>query len=168
MKTISILLIAVLLVLSACNTTTKQSLSPTEKVELAAEVSATVNNMIDGMKKIDIEQAFESKFLLNDDFKYIDIYGKVLTMDEFLKEARGVFDNAEKVDFNFSSPDVRILSQDLAVVTLVYSGKFYFPGSTLAFPECGSTLILNKIDNVWKVIHFHESLQASEFVMTEV
>ena len=168
MKTISILLIAVLLVLSACNTTTKQSLSPTEKVELAAEVSATVNNMIDGMKKIDIEQAFESKFLLNDDFKYIYIYGKVLTMDEFLKEAHGVFDNVEKIDFNFSVPVIRIIDRNAAVVNMTYSGKYFFPTSTIAWPPCGSTLVLQKIGNEWKVIHFHESIQASEFVMTEL
>jgi hypothetical protein len=35
-------------------------------------------------------------------------------------------------------------------------------------PECGSTLVLQKIDNNWKVIHFHESLQESEFVTTEL
>jgi hypothetical protein len=168
MKTISILLTAGLLVLAACTNNAEKPLSETEKADLAQEVETTINTMMDGMKNIDVEAAFESNFLLDENFKYVDIYGKTLKKDGFRKAAHGVFDNVEKIEFEFTTPIIRIIDRKVAVVNLTYSGKFYFPGSTLSFPECGSTLVLQKIDNKWKVIHFHESLQESEFVTTEL
>lgn len=168
MKTISILLTAGLFVLAACTNNAEKPLSETEKADLAQEVETTITTMMDGMKNIDVEAAFESNFLLDENFKYVDIYGKTMNFGAFEKEVHKVFDNLEKVDFSFSAPDVRIVTRDVAIVTMPYKGKFYFPGSTLSFPECGSTLVLQKIDNKWKVIHFHESLQESEFVTIEL
>lgn len=168
MKTISIFLTAGLLMFTACTNTTEKPPTQNEKEAITSEVSATINNMMDGMKNMDVKQAFETNFLLSEDFRYIDIYGKTMNVEEFTKEVHSIFDNLEKVDFGFSQPDVRIVTREVAIVTLAYKGKFYFSGSTLSFPECGSTLVLNKIDNEWKVIHFHESLQASEFVITDL
>ena len=168
MKTISILLIAGLFMLAACTTKTEKPLTQTEKEVLAQEVETTIHKMMDGMKHMDVKQAFESNFLLDKDFKYIDIRGETMRVDAFTKEVHSVFDNLEKVDFEFSAPEIRIVTRDVAIVTMPYKGKFYFPGSTLSFPECGSTLVMQKIDNEWKVIHFHESLQESEFVTADL
>ncbi len=168
MKTISILLTAGLFMLAACTSITEKTLTQTEKDILAEEVETTINVMMEGMKNIDIEKAFESNFLMDDDFKYIDIYGKTLGKDGFRKAAHGVFDNVEKIEFEFTAPIIRIIDRNVAVVNLTYSGKYYFPGSTLAWSPCGSTLVLQKINNAWKVIHFHESLQESEFITSDI
>ena len=168
MKTFSILLTAGLFVLAACTNITEKPLTQTEKNDLAQEVEATINTMMDGMKHMDVNQAFESNFLLDKDFKYIGINGETMHFDEFDKEVHQIFDNLEKVDFAFSAPEIRLVTRDVAIVTMPYKGKFYFPGSTLSFPECGSTLVLQKIGDEWKVIHFHESLQESEFVTSDL
>ena len=168
MKSILLVLTACTLVFYSCTNATEQALTENEKETLAQEVETTINKMMDGMKNIDVEAAFESNFLMDENFRYVDIYGKTMSFSAFEKAAHGVFDNLEKVDFSFSAPDVRVVARNVAIVTMPYKGKFYFPGSTLSFPECGSTLVLQKIDNEWKVIHFHESLQATEFVTTDL
>ncbi|WP_321996480.1 nuclear transport factor 2 family protein [Draconibacterium orientale] len=168
MKSILLILTACTLVFYSCTNATEQTLTENEKETLAQEVETTINKMMDGMKNIDVEAAFESNFLMDENFKYVDIYGKTLKKDGFRKAAHGVFDNVEKIEFEFTTPIIRIIDRKVAVVNLTYSGKYYFPGSTLAWSPCGSTLVLQKIDNKWKVIHFHESLQESEFVTTEL
>ncbi len=168
MKTITILFAAGLFMLAACTNTTEKPITDTEIEALSQEVEATINTMMDGMKHMDVNQAFEANFLLDKDFKYIGIHGETMRVDAFSKEVHAVFDNLEKVDFSFSTPDIRIVTRDVAIVTMPYKGKFYFPGSTLSFPECGSTLVLQKINNKWMVIHFHESLQESEFVTADL
>ncbi|WP_297096611.1 nuclear transport factor 2 family protein [uncultured Draconibacterium sp.] len=168
MRTISILLTAGLFMLAACTNTAEKPITQAEKEVLSQEVETTINKMMEGMKHMAVTQAFESNFLLDKDFKYIGIRGETMRVDAFSKEVHGVFDNLEKVDFAFSTPDIRIVTRDVAIVTMPYKGKFYFPGSTLSFPECGSTLVLQKIDNKWMVIHFHESLQESEFVTADL
>lgn len=168
MKSILILLIAGLFMLSGCTNTEEKPLTQTEKEVLTQEVETTINKIMDGMKHMDVTQAFESNFLLDKDFKYIGIHGETMRADAFSKEVHQVFDNLEKVDFGFSTPEIRLVTRDVAIVTMPYKGKFYFPGSTLSFPECGSTLVLQRIDNKWMVIHFHESLQESEFVIADL
>ncbi|WP_321372269.1 nuclear transport factor 2 family protein [uncultured Draconibacterium sp.] len=168
MKSILLVLTACTLVFYSCTNATEQALTENEKETLAQEVETTINKMMDGMKNIDVEAAFESNFLMDENFRYVDIYGKTLKKDAFRKAAHGVFDNVEKIEFEFTTPIIRIIDRKVAVVNLTYSGKYYFPGSTLAWSPCGSTLVLQKIDNEWKVIHFHESIQESEFVTTDL
>jgi len=167
MKAKNLLLIMALFVLFSCTKQSNAPLTQQEKEKITTEVNAVMNSMMEGMKNLDVSMAFEANFLLDNDFKYIDIYGKVLDSESFMEEVHNNFDVAEKVNFNFSEPDIRILNAGAAIVTLIYHGTFYFPESTLTFPDCGSTLVLKKTEDGWKVIHFHESLQASEFVMTE-
>jgi uncharacterized protein (TIGR02246 family) len=166
MKPKILVLIIALFAFFSCTKQTKAPLTKEEKNELTKEVNAVINSMEEGMKKLNASQAFETTFLLNDDFKYIDIHGKVLNSKAFMEEVHSVFDDARKVDFGFSEPDIRIVNSDVAIVTLIYHGTFYFPESTLAAPDCGSTLVLEKTEEGWKVIHFQESLQESEFVQT--
>ena len=151
----------------SCTNNNNAPLTQQEKAELTTEVNAVMNTMMEGMKNLDASQAFEANLLLNDDFKYIDIHGKVLDSKAFMEEVHNNFDVAKKVEFGFSEPDIRIVTPDVAIVTLIYHGTFYFPETTLTFPDCGSTLVLGKTANGWKVIHFHESLQESDFVMSD-
>ncbi len=167
MKTTQVFCMVIMLVFTACTDAPKQPLSESEKNVLVSEVDTTINSMIDGMKKLDMEQAFTSNFLENDEFKYVDIRGKIMNFDEFFKAANDIFNSAKKVDLFFSYRDIRIVASDVALVTLVYNGKYYFESSSMTFPDCGCTLVLNKIDGVWKIIHFHESIQESQFVQTQ-
>ena len=168
MRKIQLLLLATLLLagFNSCNIN-NSPLTQQEKEELTTEVNTVMNSMMEGMKNLDVSTAFEATFLLNNDFKYIDIHGKVLNSNAFIEEVHNNFDVAKKVEFGFSEPDIRIVTPDVAIVTLIYHGTFYFPETTLTFPDCGSTLVLEKTTDGWKVVHFHESLQESDFVMSE-
>ena len=166
MKPKNLILIIALFGVFSCTNQSKSPLTQEEKNEITKEVNAVMNSMMEGMKNLDASQAFEANLLLNDDFKYIDIHGKVLNSKAFMEEVHSNFDVAKKVEFGFSTPDIRIVTRDVAIVTLIYHGTFYFPETTLTFPDCGSTLVLEKTADGWKVIHFQESLQESEFVQT--
>lgn len=168
MNTTKLFVTIFLFVLFSCTKQSNAPLTQQEKEKITAEINAVMNSMMEGMKNLDASKAFEADFLLNDEFKYIDIYGKVLDSESFMKEVHNNFDVAEKVNFSFSEPDIRIVNAGAAIVTLIYHGTFYFPESTLTFPDCGSTLVLERTPGGWKVIHFHESLQESDFVMTEL
>ena len=167
MKTKILILIIALFAFFSCTNQSNAPLTQEEKNELTKEVNAVLNSMMEGMKKLDVSQAWEVNFLLNDDFKYIDIHGKVLDSKAFMEEVHSNFDVAKKVEFGFSTPDIRVVTRDVAIVTLIYHGTFYFPESTLTSPDCGSTLVLKKTADGWKVIHFQESLQESDFVMSD-
>ena len=168
MKPKILILLLVLFSVFSCTNQSKAPLTQQEKNEITKEVNAVMNTMMEGMKKLDASQAFEANFLFNDDFKYIDIHGKVLNSKTFLEEVHSNFDIAKKVEFGFSAPDIRIVTPNVAIVTLIYNGTFYFPETNLTFPDCGSTLVLEKTTDGWKVIHFQESLQESDFVITEL
>jgi hypothetical protein len=167
MKTKILILIIALFAFFSCTNQSNAPMTQEEKNELTKEVNAVMNSMMEGMKNLDVSQAFDTNFLLNDDFKYIDIHGKVLDSEAFMEEVHNSFDNAKKVEFGFSAPDIRIVTPDVAIATLIYNGTFYFPETNLTFPDCGSTFVLEKSTDGWKVIHFQESLQESEFVMSD-
>ena len=166
MKSTNLLFIIVALVLFSCTDQSKAPMTQEEKNELTTEVNAVINSMEEGMKNLDVSQTFEN-FLFNEDFKYIYINGKVLNSEAFLDQVSGVFDVVKKVEWGFSDVDIRIVTPDVAVVTLIYHGTYYFPKFTLASTMCGSTLVLEKTAEGWKVIHFQESLQESDHVITE-
>lgn len=167
MKTINLFFVISLFTCFSCTDKNNSPISQQEKEEITTDVNAVMNSMMEGMKNLNVSQAFETNFLLNDDFKYIDIHGIALNSEAFLEEVHSAFDVAKKVEWSFPTPDIRIVTRDVAIVTLPYHGIFYFPEYTLTPPDCGSTFILEKTAEGWKVIHFHESLQQSDFVITE-
>ena len=167
MKKIYILLFATILMSGFSSCTENQStLTPQEKEKLTTEVNEMVSSMIAGIKNLDIKQAYENTIDLSGNFKYIGLKGEFLDAKSFMKEVEDVFNTLDKAEFNFSKPDIRIVSPDVAIVTMTYHGTFYFPGMKMTFPDCGRTLVLQKMDGQWKIIHFHESMQESEFVQT--
>ena len=167
MKPKILILIIVLFGVFSCNNQSKAPLTPEEKNEITEEVKAVMNSMMEGMKNLDVTQTFEN-FLFNDDFKYIYVNGEVWNSKAFLEHVQSNFDAAKKVEWVFSDVDIRIVTPDVAVVTFIYHGTYYFPESTLSSPaSSGSTLVLEKTADGWKVIHFQESLQKSDFVISD-
>lgn len=167
MKKIYFLLFATILLIGFSSCTDNQStLTRQEKEQLTIEVNEMVSSMIAGIKNLDIKQAYENTLDLSGDFKYIGLKGEFLDDKSFMKEVEGVFSTLDKAEFTFSKPAIRIVTPDIAIVTMTYHGAFYFPGMKMTFPDCGRTLVLQKIDGKWKIIHFHESMQESEFVQT--
>jgi len=167
MKTTSLFFAISLFVCFSCINNNNAPLSQQEKEKITSEVNAVMNSMKEGMKNLDSE-AFEATFLLDNEFKYVRINGKVSDANAFLKEERNEFNNANKADFTFVSTDIRVIRPDFAIVTLIYHGTFYFQNSTVSFPDCGVTLGLVKTADGWKVIHLHESVQRSKFVVTKL
>jgi len=167
MKT-KIIFLVIILGMVACNNQTQRSLSQDEKARIAEEIDLVLNSVIEGWQNLDVEKAFKDPFSDTPDFVYIGIDGEFMKYSDFYNTARGVFEFYEKAELTINEKIIRVVSSDVAIVSVNYSGAFYSAESKLAFPGCGSTLILNKQEGNWKVIHFQESIQESAFKETAI
>ena len=134
MNSTSLLLILVAFGFFSC-TSNNAPLTQQEKEKLTTEINTVMNSMMEGMKILDVSQTFKN-FLFNDDFKYIYyINGKIRNSNAFLELVQSNFDVVKKVEWGVSVPDIRIVTPDVAIVTLIYHGTYYFPESTLTSPD---------------------------------
>ncbi|MBR8536386.1 nuclear transport factor 2 family protein [Carboxylicivirga sediminis] len=145
--------------------TKQQLLSSNEKAAISAEIMTFIQEMREGMSQLDAKAAFKN-FITTPEFNYISIHGKILDHAGLIKEANEVFVPAQKAQYNFRVEHIKVLSRDTAVVTYISSGTFFFPDSTLHFPDCATSLVWVKREDGWKVLQMQESVQESEFVQT--
>jgi len=163
-----IIFVVIILGMVACTNPTQTSLSQDEKAMIAGEVELALNSIIEGWQNLDVDKAFKDSFSDTPDFVYIGIDGALMKYSDFYNTAKDVFEYYEKAELNINKKIIRVVSGEVAIVSVYYSGAFYSEESKLAFPGCGGTLVFNKLDGRWKVIHFHESIQESNFIETPI
>jgi hypothetical protein len=167
MKT-KFLLTVIILVTIACTSKNQSLLSQGEKEKVVKEIDLVINSIFDGWRNLDVNKAFKESFSDSPDFNYIGVDGSIMTYIDFFNTAKKEFDSQKKSEFNINEKKILVISNDVAVVSLNYSGAFYSIDSKLTFPNCGGTFIFKKIEEKWKVIHFQESIQESKFVVTKI
>jgi hypothetical protein len=167
MKTKYLLTITILGII-ACTSRNQSLLSQSEKEKVVKEIDIIINSISDGWRNLNVNKAFKESFSDSPDFNYVGIDGSIMTYTNFFNIAKKEFDSQKKCEFNINEKKILVISKDIAVVSLNYSGTFYSADSKLTFPNCGGTLIFKKIDDKWKVIHFQESIQESKFVVTKI
>ncbi|MBS2213852.1 nuclear transport factor 2 family protein [Carboxylicivirga mesophila] len=142
-----------------------QLLSTEEQEAITAEIKTLIQDMRQGMEQLDAEASFKN-FITSPEFNYISIHGKVLDHAGLLKEANEVFVPAQKAQYNFRIEHIKVLSREAVLATYISSGTFFFPDSSLHFPDCATSLVWVKREDAWKVLQMQESVQESEFVQT--
>ncbi|WP_291859019.1 nuclear transport factor 2 family protein [Marinilabilia sp.] len=145
----------------------KTSMNQNEKDKVIEEVESVLSSYAGGWISLDVNKAFKEYFDTSEDFKYIGVDGTIMNYEDFFNVAKDVFNSYEKAELEFNEKVINVVDEDFVVVSLNFTGSFISPGSKVTFPNCGSTLILNKIGQDWKVIHFHESVQESTFFETK-
>ncbi len=162
------LIVAIILGMLACTTKNQSSISQDEKEKIAKEIELVINSISEGWVNLDVNKAFKESFSDSEEFTYIGIDGSLMNYSTFFNTAKGVFDSYEKAEHKFNEMKIHVVTNDVAIVSFNFTAAFYSTESKFAFPNCGSTLIMNKIENKWKVIHFHESIQESQFIETKI
>ena len=163
-----IIIVAIILGLWACTDNNQSSLSQSEKEKIVSEIDLVINSISEGWKNLDVNKAFKESFSDSPDFIFIGIDGSFMDYNKFFNTAKGVFDSFQKSEFTINNKTILVVSAKVAIVSINYTGAFYSTESKLTFPGCGSTFILNKIEDKWKIIHFHESIQESSFIDTKI
>jgi hypothetical protein len=167
MKT-KFLLTVIIFGIIACTSRNQSVLNQSEKEKVVKEIDLVINSISDGWRNLDVNKAFKESFSDSPDFNYVGIDGSMMTYTDFFNTAKKEFDSQKKSEFNINEKKILAISNDIAVVSLNYSGTFYSTDSKLTFSNCGGTLIFKKIEEKWKVIHFQESIQESKFVVTKI
>ena len=148
----------------ACTSKNQSSISQDEKENIVKEIEFVVNSISEGMLNLDVNKMIKEPFLNSKNFTYIGIDGRLMNFNELYNTAKGTFESFSKAEYNVNKKKINVVSKDVAIVSINYSGAFYSPELKLTFPNVGKTFVLNKIENEWKVIHFHESVQETKFI----
>ena len=167
MKT-KIFITVFILGLCACTDKNQSLVSQNEKEKIANEVELVLNSYFDGCRNLDVNKAFKELFFEASDFIYIGIDGSFMNYNDLYTIANQVFSTYKKAEFIIHETKIRVISRDVALASVNFTDAFYSPEAKETYPNCGSTFVLNKIDDEWKIIHFHESFQESKFFKTEI
>ena len=152
----------------ACKGENQSSVSQTEKGKIVNEVELVINSYFDGCRNLDVNKAFKELFSESSEFIYIGIDGSFMNYNNLYTIANQVFNAYKKAEFIIHEMKIRVISRDVALASVNFTDGFYSPEAKETYPNCGATFVLNKIDNEWKIIHFHESFQESKFFKSEI
>lgn len=167
MKT-KVFVIAMILGTIACTGKNQPPISREENDRITKEVESVINSIFDGWKHLDVNKAFKESFSDSPEFTYIGVDGSIMNYTDFFNLAKKEFDSQKSAEININEKKIHVISNNVVVVSLNYTGSFFSTDTKLTFPNCGGTYVFNKIEGKWKVVHFHESIQESKFVVTKI
>ena len=167
MKT-KIFIAAIILGLCACTGNNQSTVNQTEKEKIVDEVESVINSYFNACRNLDAKKAFKELFSESPDFIYIGIDGSFMNYNDIYKMVSQVFNAFEKAEFIIHDTKIRVISPDVALASVNFTDSFYSQETKETYPNCGATFILNKIDDKWKIIHFHESFQESKYLKIDM
>lgn len=138
-----------------------------DKKKIITVIESVLQSIKGGMRELNSEKAF-FKHIDPGNFKYIGIHGEILDFPEFKNEVNDHFGSAQKAEYDFLKDDIRILAEDVALVTYLFNGSFYFESTKLSWSNCASSFVFKKSDKGWKMIQFQESIQESTFIESKL
>ncbi len=154
MKT-KIFIVALLVFLASC--TPKQELTQQEKDLIKKEVNSSIQTIFSAWQTMDINKN-SHLFLNTSEFTGIGVDGSILNYDEMIKMSKETFDLWSEFKTSIVKIDVKIITSEIAIATVIYRAEAkYKTGQVDNWDSIGSTFVLKKINNEWKVIHFQES-----------
>lgn len=154
--------------LCTCTGKNQSSIPQTEKEKIVNEVELVINSYFDGCRNLDANKAFKDLFSNTPDFIYIGIDGSFMKYNELYTIANQIFSAYQKAEFIIHDTKIRVISPSVALASVNFTDSFYSPEAKETYPNCGATFVLNKKDDKWKIIHFHESFQESKYLKTDI
>jgi len=167
MKT-KIFIAVIIFGLCACTSKNQSTVNQTEKGKIVDEIESVINSYFNACRNLDANKAFKELFSDTPDFIYIGIDGSFMKHNELYTIANQIFSAYQKAEFIIHDTKIRVISSDVALASVNFTDSFYSPEAKETYPNCGATFVLNKIDNKWKIIHFHESFQESKYLKTDM
>lgn len=139
------------------NTTQQKEISSTEKEEIKREITARLNEVIEGAKKLNVEAA--AKVYSDDpDFKIVNPDGTVTDFKTMKNSQTEGFKGLNSMNFNTTKTEFTFLTQDLVICTWIGNNDFQLKsGEKMKIDPYVGTLVFRKKDNEWKIIYAHET-----------
>lgn len=82
--------------------------------------------------------------------------------EQFEKMVRRILSNTREYPYEITDRKIRVLGQDAAVATLIYRAQPVSAKGESADFEAAYTLVYERRDGAWKVVHAHESVISEE------
>lgn len=82
--------------------------------------------------------------------------------EQFGKMVRRILSNTREYPYEITDRKIRVLGQDAAVATLIYRAQPVSAKGESSDFEAAYTLVYERRDGAWKVVHAHESVTPEE------
>ena len=123
--------------------------------EIIEEIDAALDSIFRDMNTLNVNTAFP---LFQKDLTFIGPDGSIMNYKSFIDQSNNLFATWEDAKLALVSRDIRIISRNLVIVSAIYKGDVVNrDGKIEKYPKVGSTFVLNKDQDNWTVLHFHES-----------
>jgi hypothetical protein len=136
---------------------TVSTLTASEKQEIEKEISARLDEVIAGAKKLDVEAA--AKPYSNDpDFKIVNPDGTVTDFPTMKNSQKEGFKGLDSMNFHTTKTEYTFLTKDIVICTWIGNNDFQLKsGDKMKIDPYVGTLVFVKKNNEWKIIYAHET-----------
>jgi|SRR3989339_418120 len=131
--------------------------TPQEKETAKKEIAVIVDGIVRGCDQLDIQEALKP-YSDSPDFVAVNTDGSVVDYEGFRTINAEVFKAASSFKFITAKQDFHFLAENLVLCTWIGSSDIVLKsGEHFKIPAFATTLLLNKVNNEWKILYSHQS-----------
>ncbi len=155
----SLLALLVSLFLTACQTESGE-MTPQEQETAKKEISARIEEIVQGANRLDVEAALKP-YSSAADFLIVSPDGSTADYQTMKNAQTAFFGQAVSNTFKTEKEDFRFLSKTLVLCTWQGSNTFALKsGERGKIEHYTGSMLFSKINNEWTIIYAHESASA--------
>ncbi len=134
-----------------------KTLTPEDRTRITREIHDVLDRLIRGCETLDMDLAF-GMFDRSDAFRMVAGDGTLCTFAEYYANNVAYLSQCKSFMLDTIGTNVLVLRDDLAVLTWSYRvAATLESGSRHRIDRAGATFVLQKEDEQWRVIRYHES-----------
>jgi|26BtaG_2_1085354.scaffolds.fasta_scaffold00442_14 hypothetical protein len=132
-----------------------------EKEQAKKEISLRIDDIVQGAKHLDIEEAMKA-YSNSDDFMIINPDGSSNNYQEMKTVNSEVFKQLCSLEFSTIKKEFRFLAKDLVLCTWFGKNNMEFKtGDKLTIASYVGSMLFKKEKGIWSIIYAHESNSTS-------
>jgi hypothetical protein len=153
------------ILLFSCRTNDNKNAADTQTTELSAsekevakkEISGRINEIIDGVKKLNAEAALKP-YSNDPDFKIVSPDASVTDFTKMMKVQTESLKSVKSMSFTTVKEDFKFLAKDLIMCTWTGINEFELKtGEKMKIDPYVGSMLFSKKGNEWKIIYAHET-----------
>lgn len=132
-------------------------LSALEKEKIINELHEAIHTLITGCETLDMDLAFGS-FSNSPDFLMMGTDGTLCDYQTYLNNNVNYLMTCENFKLTTFQEEIRILGPDMAVFSWAYRAEAALKtGEQDIIENAGASFVFKRVNDVWKVVYYHES-----------
>jgi len=134
-----------------------EQLTDSEKRSIEKDLRQAINTLIAGCEALDMEMAFRI-FSDSPAFLMMGTGGALCDYRRYLDDNINYLKTCSSFKLSTFRDEIRVLSRDTAIFAWAYKAEATLKtGDRDVVENAGATFVFHKIDDVWKVVYYHES-----------